>query len=289
MLQHLENKYLRVAVDTFGAEVQSIVNRETGFEYLWDGRPEFWKRRSPVLFPIVGSVWNGTFRMDGIEYSLGQHGFARDMEFTPFGDRSDELWYALEATESTLAKYPRRFRLEIGYRLDGRSLRVMWRVHNLDKSAMDFQIGAHPALMMPDFHPDDPVHAYFSFDRDGLQTEILNPDGAVGSGHRPVALNDRLLAIGPHTFDCGTYIFGDSQLRRVDLLDKEESPVVSVSFDAPYLGLWSPRPDCPFVCIEPWYGRADREGFDGDFADRTAVNRLLPDQTFEAGYSMEFY
>lgn len=79
---NLTNDVLAIVIDTHGAELQSIENIRTGRRYLWHGDKSFWGRRSPILFPIVGSLWDGNFKMDGTEYALGQHGFARDMEFT---------------------------------------------------------------------------------------------------------------------------------------------------------------------------------------------------------------
>lgn len=290
MIINIENEYLRVAVSTHGAEVQSIVDKATGFDYLWNGDAKFWKRHSPVLFPIVGSVWNGVFRMDGKEYSLGQHGFARDMEFAQAGNTaSGRESFVLRWTEETLQRFPRRFELQIHYSLEGKRLNVGWTVINRDDRNMDFQIGAHPAFMMPQFNVSDPVHGYFAFNVGDIESEVLLPGGSVGDGFRKVELDaDGLLPITEHAFDCGTYILHDSRVTEVSLLDKDRNRVVRVGFRAPYLGLWSPSPECPFVCIEPWYGRADSHGYDGEFHDRPGVTTIAPGEAREFGYHMEF-
>lgn len=290
MIINIENESLCVAVSSHGAEVQNIVNKETGYEYLWNADARFWKRHSPVLFPIVGSVWNGTFRMDGKEYSLGQHGFARDMEFECPGREISGKWtFTLKSTEDTLTRFPRRFELQIHYWLEGKRLNVGWTVFNRDDKDMDFQIGAHPAFMMPDFKPEDSVHGYFAFNVDNLESEVLLSDGSVGNGLREVTLEaDRLLPIAEHTFDCGTYIFHDSRLTGISLLDKNKNMVVRVGFRTPYVGLWSPSPECPFVCIEPWYGRADSHEYTGDFHSRPGVTTLAPGAFCDLGYYMEF-
>ena len=63
---------------------------------------------------------------------------------------------------------------------------------------------------------------------------------------------------------------------------------LSVSFDAPLFGLWSPAgKNAPFVCIEPWYGRADKESFSGEISDREYMNKLAPEEVFEAEYAIE--
>ena len=114
----LENAQISISVDTFGAELRSLRKKATGTEYMWDAKPEYWKRTSPVLFPIVGSLNNGSYRYGGIEYPMSQHGFARDMEFALRQQTADELKFVLRADDGTKAKYPFDFELELGYRLD---------------------------------------------------------------------------------------------------------------------------------------------------------------------------
>lgn len=290
MEQTLSNNLLTVTIDTHGAELQSIVSKTTGHQYLWQGDKTFWGRRSPVLFPIVGAVWQGRYRMDGREYEMGQHGFARDCDFTIVPDTpDDEAWFALESDEATLSRYPRRFRLEIGYRLQEARLTVMWRVINLDDRDMAFQIGAHPAFNYPEFSPSDPVHGYFCFGPRDLHAEVIEAKGCVGSETVSLSLDGHdMLPIEATTFSRDAIILDDSQVRRVSLLDKHRAPYLTLLFSAPLVGLWSPSPSAPFVCIEPWWGRCDRVGFDGDFTAREHVNNLAPGKTFDASYMIIF-
>lgn len=288
MKQTLRNDLLTVVIDSKGAELQSIKSNVTGHEYLWQGDSRFWGRRSPVLFPIVGAVWQGRYRMDGCEYAMSQHGFARDMEFTAFTPDDapdDEAWFVLESTDDTLARFPRRFRLETGYSLTGDRITVMWRVRNTDTREMSFQIGAHPAFNLPGFHASDPVHGYLLTNARSLERQTITAGGCVGPGLTPVSLDaDGMLPLEGSTFDHDAIILADSQTTRVSMLDAEHRPYLTLLYSAPVVGLWSPRPDAPFVCIEPWYGRADSVGFDGDFTARPYVNTLAPAATFSADY-----
>ena len=77
----LENESLELTINSFGAELKSITGKETGTQYLWDADEKYWKRSAPVLFPFVGSLKDKKFTVDGTDYPMGQHGFARDMEF----------------------------------------------------------------------------------------------------------------------------------------------------------------------------------------------------------------
>lgn len=291
MKTKLSNDLLTVTIDSFGAELHSVVNNRTHFDYIWCGDKRFWGRHSPVLFPLIGQVWEGRYRMDGAEYRLGQHGFARDMEFAEMPcDAADEAWFALESSDYTLRFYPRRFRLEIGYRLQEARLTVMWRVMNNDSRTMHFHIGAHPAFNYPGFNPSRSLHGYLAFDSDSLKTEILGSRGCVVDGHEKLALdNDGFLPLTPQTFDrLKTIILADSQVRRVSMLDADKRPYLSVLFNAPVVGIWSPSQDATFVCIEPWWGRTDHEGYEGEFAGRPYTNSIEPGQTFEASYTIIF-
>lgn len=131
-MKTVSNQELTIRVSEHGAELSSIVANATGKEYLWQADPAFWKRHSPVLFPIVGSVWKAEYRNEGTVYPLSQHGFARDMDFTLIDEAENELRFALESTPDTLRAYPFPFLLEIGYRLEGNKVEVLWRVKNTE-------------------------------------------------------------------------------------------------------------------------------------------------------------
>lgn len=282
----LTSDLLTISIATHGAELCSIIDR-SGREYLWQADPRYWKRHSPILFPIVGSVRDGHFTIDGRQYSMSQHGFARDSDFTPLGSTGDEAWYELTSSDTTLAAYPYKFRLQVGYRLTGETVTVIWRVTNTDDRDIYFQIGAHPAFYYPDYGSDG-ERGYLWFDREDSFTYLRIGDGACASlTPHSQPLDGHLLRLDTHTFDIDTFIIEGSQLTSVALLDRERRPHLTMQFDSPLLGIWSPpRKDAPFVCIEPWYGRCDREGFEGEFRDRDHVNRLTAGQTFEASYKI---
>ena len=291
-MRSLSNQYLTIRVADHGAELSGIVANATGKEYLWQADPAFWKRHSPVLFPIVGSVWEGKYRQDGATYSLSQHGFARDRDFTLVHESENELRFALESDERTREVYPFDFRLEIGYRLEGNRIEVIWRVVNTGDRTAYFQIGAHPAFYYPNYDLATEERGYFAFDvKSGLVYRALAEKGCVGDEIRPVPLDtEGLLPLNVHTFDIDTFILENSQVRRVDLLDVEKRPYLSLSFTAPLVGLWSPpTKNAPFVCIEPWYGRCDRVNYSGEYKDRDWVNRLEPGEVFDASYTIEIH
>ena len=288
-MQTLKNEMLTIQVSEHGAELQSI--RKDDYEYLWQGNPEYWGRRSPVLFPIVGSVWEKCFRVDGKVYEMGQHGFARDMDFELVSAADTEVWYRLKSSEKTLAAYPWPFVLEIGYRLEGNSVKVLWKVTNPGDTEMFFQIGAHPAFNYPGYDPDAVDRGVVAFDRnDNLQRSGFKGKGCVDPQARfPIPLSDDgMLRLKRDTFDdIDTLMLENDQVHKVVFLKNDSTPYLSVTFDAPVVAIWSPpKRNAPFFCIEPWYGRCDRADFTGEFKDRDWVNALAPGATFSASYTI---
>ena len=285
----LSNETLRVEVSAHGAELQSI--RKGDVEYLWQGDSRYWGRRSPVLFPIVGSVWEARYRVDGIEYQLGQHGFARDMDFILVCATDTEVRYRLESSDETLAKYPYPFVLEIAYRLHGASIDVIWEVKNPSDKDMYFQIGAHPAFFYPDYDPEKSGRGFFTFDRtEGIECIRIKEKGCVDAETKwPLEMPEGVLKLEKDTFDAiDTIMVQDSQLKRVNMFKEDGTAWLSLSFDAPVVGIWSPPGKvAPFICIEPWYGRCDRVGYEGEYKDKDWMNCLAPGEGFKSVYTIE--
>jgi len=288
----LSNDILTISVKERGAELAGITKGDK--QYLWQADPVFWGRHSPVLFPIVGSVWNSRYRADGREYQMGQHGFARDMDFVLVSSSADEVRYRLESSEETMVNYPWPFILEIGYRLRGNMIDVIWEVENPSEADIFFQIGAHPAFYYPDYDPQSIDRGYLSFEgKEILECIRLREKGCVDVDDKyPLVLRENgLLPLTSETFDpIDTIILQDSQVSKVTLHRQDGSPWLALSFDAPVVGIWSPPGmNAPFICIEPWYGRCDRAEYDGDYRDRDWVNRLEPGEKFSSLYTIEIF
>ena len=69
-LYQISNGQIAIQIDSMGAELKSFKRMDTGTEYMWEGDPAYWKRTSPILFPIVGSLHNGSFLLDGDRKSV---------------------------------------------------------------------------------------------------------------------------------------------------------------------------------------------------------------------------
>ncbi|MBQ8639907.1 MAG: aldose 1-epimerase family protein [Lachnospiraceae bacterium] len=289
----LENELLQAEISLHGAELRSLVRKDKGTSYLWYADPKFWGRTSPVLFPFVGSVKDKVYRVGETVYPMGQHGFARDRDFTLISQSSSCAWFALESDEESLKVYPCRFRLEIGYQLYGGSVRVMWRVTNTDDKTIHFSIGAHPAFMCPPVEGGDQTACCVTcYDKDGvspqtIKSHMLGTKGLVIDEWRELSLKNGCLPITEDLFARDALVLENSQVQQVGLTDEKGNEYIRLKFDAPLVGIWSPPgKKAPFVCIEPWYGRCDAESFQGELKDREWGNTLECGGVFDVSYEI---
>ena len=139
---------------------------------------------------------------------------------------------------------------------------------------------------LPDVKEGEPMRGVMCFDNMGRVERIY---GNVGGCVRPERFDtgsvDGVWAFTEETFRDDAVIIDRSQLRQVSLLDKTAHPVVTVDFQAPAVGIWSPYgKNAPFVCIEPWYGLHDWVEYQGEFKEKYLMNHLQPGASFMSEY-----
>ena len=284
----IRNESLTLEIDAHGAEMKSLIDNCSGQEYLWCGDAAYWGRTSPVLFPLVGNYREKQSCFDRKWYSLSQHGFARDMDFELVSEKGDEIWFALEDSPETLEKYPFGFRLELGYRLQGRAVEVLWKVTNKNDREMYFSIGGHPAFNCPLREGEKQTDYRIGFDTcEPLTASVLDENGTVSERTKVLELTDGMLQITDSLFDEDALIVEHDQAHKVALYTPEGEKYLEVRFEAPLFGIWSPAgKHAPFVCIEPWYGRSDRADFGQKLEEREWGNVLKAGEVFTAAYQI---
>ena len=233
MIVSINNNQLKVSVKLDGAELCSVVDCKTGKEYMWQADPNYWARHAPILFPFVGSLKDKKYECKGESYEMGQHGFARDMEFRLEKETEHEIWFSLDSDEITRAKYPYDFHLNIGYRLEGRTITVMYQVLNPSDETIYFGIGAHPAFVCP-FEKEDyyfrfrktkQLSAYFIEAKSGcraLTPQEVNLD--------IIEQEYAYLKLTKELFEADALIIEQSGIFEVALCREEKEPVVKASF-----------------------------------------------------------
>ncbi|MEO5593282.1 MAG: aldose 1-epimerase family protein [Chitinophagaceae bacterium] len=286
----IENTHLRVVISPKGAELQSIYNKVLQMEYMWSGDPNFWGKKSPVLFPIVGTLKDDTYYYNEKAYQLGRHGFAREMDFSVTAQTAGTITFTLESNEATLAKYPFAFRFDVEYELTENSVKTTYRISNAGKSAMYFSVGGHPAFKIPvaegavynDYYLEfnNPEHAgRWPISKDGLietmSTEVFNQSNK--------------LPLSKELFQKDALVFkGLSSNSVVVKCDKNTHGLLFDFTGFPYLGIWAAK-NADFVCIEPWCGIADSVNTDQQLINKEGIHVLQPAKNFERTWSVTVF
>lgn len=279
MQYQIENEIMRIGVDTHGAELSTMLHLPTGREYLWQGDPDVWPRRSPLLFPYCGQVAGGRFFLEGREYTGGRHGFARDMEHHLVTQAADRLIFALESSPETGKLYPYEFRLETSYHLEGNRLTCTMSTTNSDRRTMYFSAGFHTGINLP-FVPGTSIEQYcLTVEAPEELRHLAGNETSVEEGlfMEVDGLPQTLMVKDP----ISTY----SQITETTSGDYVRVYHPGV----PYLVLWScPPKKAKLICIEPWHGISDMPGQAGDFSRKDAIIALAPGETRAISQVLEF-
>ncbi len=287
----LENEVLKVSVADAGAELCSVQDKTDGAERLWSADPSIWNRHAPILFPFVGKVTGGQYRIGERSYEMKtQHGFARDMVFACLEETNCSVVHCLLPTEKTRAIYPFEFRLVVRHQLDPddlRLLRIDWSVENQGSELMYYSIGGHPGFLPPVGVKKEeccllfPGHAslrYFSANREGFALPLLEKQLSLSDGYIPYQEDIP-----------DTWIFPDHQVDSVSIAGPDRRPYITLNCSGfPLLAVWANHRG-PFICLEPWYGRTDDAGFDGTLSEKPCMECLGPGEKKSISYSIRFH
>jgi galactose mutarotase-like enzyme len=281
----LQNQNLSAAINPLGAELKSLKNLQTGFEYIWQANPEFWNRSAPILFPIVGEVKNGVFTVDGSQYPMGRHGFARDSVFTVSHQTETEAVFTLESSAETLKIYPFEFSFSVGFKLEGNKLITTFTVNNTGAKTLNFSVGAHPAFNLPGQKIED---YYIEFEQPETLSRHLLKNNLFSGETELVVSNNRTLALNTALFDKDAIVFKNTASTKMSLKSLKGNYVLTMDFEGfPYFGIWT-KPNChEFLCLEPWCGLADNANFDGDFSEKEGIADLAVGEVFERSFTIE--
>jgi galactose mutarotase-like enzyme len=272
---------LTVKIDPRGAQLSSLKMRDSS-ELLWDGDPAVWAGRAPLLFPIVGVLAGGIYRLGSKSYPLSRHGFARDKTFTLRDSSPSSAAFSLRADASTYSVYPFQFELDVRYEISGATLALTTAIRNLGESDMPASFGYHPGFRWPlPFGQPRAAH-FLEFETDEPATvRRIDAAGLLTPVRHPTPIANRRLLLTDALFQEDVLIFDQIKSRSVSY-GATLGPRLRIGFsDAPYLGVWT-KPGARFVCIEPWHGITDPEDFAGDFMQKPGVRVLKGGEAFFA-------
>lgn len=277
----MENEFLKLKINSKGAELSSIFIKSKNKEVLWQADPLIWPRHAPVLFPIVGKLVEDKYTLDGVEFKLGQHGFARDCEHI----KVSEGEFRLASNFETKSKFPFDFILTTKYLLDKNKIHISYTIENKSDKNMPFSLGAHPG-----FNVTNSKKVRVEFENQEAGFYSLKNGLVDFTKFKKIEKNILLEA---ESFIDDALIFRNLNSKWIKLFDSLalDEHVLTMHFaELPYFGIWSKvdsSGSLPFVCLEPWWGVADSVKSQNNFREKEGINILPAKQARNFSYTLE--
>ena len=270
----LQNTKLKATFNELGAELVSLINLETGKEIIWEGNPDFWGGKSPVLFPTVGALKDDRYIFGGETYEMPRHGFARRKFFDVKRSTATEVVFELNSDEETLKFYPFDFSLEIKYTLTDNKLTVSYNVKNTSNKDMYFSLGAHPGFAIDTKNglKYDDYEIGFSED-EKLEIHPLM-DNLISKETKTIDLENKTLPLSYGLFSNDALVMTTMKSKELILRNHQNDHKIVFTFsNFPYFGIWAAK-NADFVCMEPWQGIADIEDHNQELTEKFGVLKL---------------
>lgn len=283
----IQNKKLKATFNELGAELVSLINLETGKEIIWEGNPDFWGGKSPVLFPTVGALKDDSYIFEGETYEMPRHGFARRKFLEVKHSSENEVVFELNSDKETLKFYPFEFSLEIKYTLIENKLTVSYNVKNTSEKELYFSLGAHPGFAIDTKNglKYDDYEIAFS-DDEKLEIHPLI-DNLISKETQTINLENKTLPLSYELFSKDALVMTNMKSQELILRNNQNNHKVIFTFsNFPYFGIWSAK-NADFVCLEPWQGIADIEDHNKDFTQKLGILKLDKNEEWKADWAVE--
>lgn len=283
-MYHIQNNFLKAAFRSKGAELTSLSFENN--ELIWCAK-EPWERHAPILFPIVGKLKNNTYIYRNKNYSLPQHGFARDLEWLCTYHNHTSIEFELVDNEYTFQMYPFHFSLIVKYELIDSSLNILFRVFNPHHQNLLFSIGYHPAFDLP-FELNNYSLKFYPLQHK-ITTSVLS-NGLISPQKKIVDLQNNQLNLSTSLFEKDAIIIENTDITNIELTTPHQPFYLNIfTGNAQNIGLWT-KPHCKdFICIEPWMGIADNEGCSQILEEKKDIIHLAAYQSWTWNLKIEIF
>ncbi len=278
----LKTENCSAKIVSLGAELKSLI--VGGRELMWSADPKFWPKTSPLLFPMIGTLKNGSTSIGGKEYKITKHGFARDLELTPESVSATGALFTLKQNDYTLQMYPFDFTFSIHYTLKADGIVITQKIKNDGSDDMPYCLGAHPAFAlysdMTDYRLEFPKPETASVPLYDTSKGVY-----IDETRTQLMKDECVLPLKHEMFYQDVVYFEHPASRSVTLLDKDNKGLRVDFPDFTSLGVWQAK-DAPFLCIEPWCGSADYDSCSGVFAEKQGIEILRPNEEKSYTYAI---
>lgn len=276
----LKNDKLTVSIAELGAEIKSIIY--DGTEYIWEGKKEIWDNSCPLLFPICGGLKDDKYTLDGKEYSLPKHGYARNTMFSVESSNDTKAVFLHKANLETKACFPFEYELRVIYTLTDASVKVEYKVDNLDDKTMYFSIGSHEGYYTPEGIEDYDI---IFPEKETLGSSVLFGN-LLTDKTIPIITDSNYLPLYDKHFTEDALVFRNIKSRSAILRNRKTGRAIQVDFGfASYFLIWH-KHNAPYICLEPWAGIPDVAGSSYDITQKEGIISLDSNETYLAEHTI---
>lgn len=291
MIVTLKNQFLTVEIEDVGAQLASITAKD-GTQYLWQGDPDIWPRRAPLLFPILGRLKDSQYTLGEEVYTIPTHGFCREALFAVEQHSDTSVSFHLTDTEQTRAVYPFAFALTVTYTLEENRLIKAHKVENRSQQTMYYELGGHDGFRAP-LAAEEKMRDYAVRipGLEAIQPYAMNEELMLIPKNVIIPLHDGRINLKPSVYGQDTIILDQFPQSKAVLVDGQDRPRVTLEFgDFPYLGIWTMNKDFDtnYVCIEPWTTLPDGTFVGRGLKDKAGIRTLESGQSETLTYTTIF-
>ncbi len=286
----LKNDFLEVRVNNFGSELTGIKDLKTNEEYVWQKDPKFWAKSSPVLFPFVGALKDNKYSYKGKIYDFPfKHGFARDYEHKVFDKGENFIEFIFSSNEETKKLYPFDFNFYMKYILDGRKVKIEYKVENLGDEDMYFSLGAHPAFTAPLKDGMDYSDYYIEFEKEeNGDAKVLN-GALIATGKTENIFNGKIFRLSKDRFINDAIIFEKTNSNVVYLKNTKNNRKIGFEYDGfRYIAFWN-VPGAEYVCFEPWNGISDFDNCSGKLEEKVGIEKIAKKEIYKRAIEITIF
>lgn len=289
MIYTIENKNLKVSVETLGAQLKSMYSKDSQIEYLWQGDKTYWAGRAYNLFPYVGRLAQGKYVTYGKEYAMDRHGFARGSEFTLTDKTENSMTFSISATEKTLEIYPFEFIFSVTFSIKEKTLTVSYDIKNVGNQTMYFGLGGHPGFNVP-FDGGKFEDYFVEFEKECFPTRVIaNEKGLITPEREIMSLDaNKKINLEHYLFDNDAIIM-KPECKTVYVKGSVTDKAIKVTFSKmDNLGIWQmPKTDAPFICIEPWMTLPANDGKPEVLETKENIGKIESGKNFTTEFEIE--
>lgn len=287
----IENEFLKLKTNEMGGHLSSIFDKKKNTEIIYQPLEKSWQGQDIFIFPFIARLKDGFYIYKGKRYEFKNHGLIRYMKGEYFSNNENEEGYIFRSDFETKERYPFDFVATVKYKLNGNEIECEYSVRNCDNEEMPFEIGMHPAFLLPGSFKSDVFEMKDNkivFNGANELVRLKQDDTFSFMTSEKEIIKNNEMDLSKDLFrKINTYIFESKNINNIVLYKKDNSKITLNFNHSQFIAVWSDNYYGNYVCIEPWSGLPDYIDPKREISEKPFMKFLKPGKTFKYSYSIK--